>query len=127
MKIDHIAIYACDPESVRDFFVRFFGGTAGAPYHNPRTGLRSWFVGFGDGARLEIMGRPEVTPDPGGPMRSGYTHLSFSVGSREEVDALTRRLSEGGYATLDGPRTTGDGYYESSVRGPEGIAVEITE
>ena len=127
MKIDHIALYACTPEATRDFFIRFFRGKVGTPYHNPRTGLRSWFLTFDDGARLEIMGRPEVIPASGSPMQSGYTHLSFSVGSKARVDALTRELTDNGYALLDGPRTTGDGYYESSIRGPEGISIEITE
>ena len=36
------------------------------------------------------------------------------------------RLAEDGYEVLSGPRTTGDGYYESSVLGFEGVNLEIT-
>ena len=32
-----------------------------------------------------------------------------------------------GYTVTSDPRTTGDGYYESSIVGPEKILIEITE
>jgi lactoylglutathione lyase len=35
-------------------------------------------------------------------------------------------LRADGYRVLDGPRTTGDGYYESVVLDPDGNRVEIT-
>lgn len=50
----------------------------------------------------------------------------FSLGSRERVDALTRRLREAGYPTLSGLRVTGDGCCESGVAGVEGNRVELT-
>jgi lactoylglutathione lyase len=42
------------------------------------------------------------------------------------VDALTARLARDGFTVLDGPRRTGDGYYESVVLDPDGNRVEIT-
>jgi lactoylglutathione lyase len=42
------------------------------------------------------------------------------------VDALTARLRADGYRVLDGPRTTGDGYYESVVLDPDGNRIELT-
>jgi lactoylglutathione lyase len=48
------------------------------------------------------------------------------VGSEQGVDSLTSRLREDGYAVVDGPRRTGDGYYESVVLDPDGNRVEIT-
>lgn len=58
--------------------------------------------------------------------RTGYAHLAFSVGSKEQVDALTARLKLDGYEVISGPRTTGDGYYESCIIGIEGNQIEIT-
>ena len=87
----------------------------------------SEFDGKPDGeARLEIMTRPGLAAVDAAQTCYGYAHVSFSVGSREAVDALTSRLRNDGYEVTDGPRTTGDGYYESCVRGPEGCLVEIT-
>ena len=126
MKINHVALYVTDLESARDFFVKYLGGHSSDVYHNPRTHFRSYFLSFGDGARLELMTRPEIEDSEKPPMRAGYVHVSFSLGSREAVDALTQRLREDGYRVLDGPRTTGDGYYESCVVGIEGNLVELT-
>lgn len=127
MKIDHIALYVADLEAARGFFERFFGATAGPEYHNPATGLRTYFLSFGGGARLELMTRPGLAATPGCDLRMGYAHVAFAVGSRERVDSLTRELQQAGCTVVSGPRVTGDGYYESCVEGPGGCLVEITE
>ena len=127
MKIDHIALYVNDLEAARTFFARYFGATSGALYHNPRTGLRSYFLSFDDGARLELMSRPDTEDAPKSLFRTGYAHLALSAGGKEEVDRLTEQLRTDGFRIISGPRTTGDGYYESCIIGPEGNLIEITE
>jgi lactoylglutathione lyase len=57
---------------------------------------------------------------------TGYIHLAFSVGSSAHVNALTVQLGNDGYRVVDGPRWTGDGYYESCVLDPDGNRIEIT-
>lgn len=126
MRIEHVAMYVEDLEGARDFFVKYLGGVSNAGYHNPITHFRSYFLSFGDGSRLELMTRPELAAGEKGPFCCGYAHLAFQVGSREAVDSLTRQLREDGYPVLSGPRTTGDGYYESCVAGFEGNLIEIT-
>ena len=126
MKIEHIAMYVNDLEGAKNFFIQYFDAKANEIYHNPRTDFRSYFLSFADGARLEIMTKPELTDSGDLLSRFGYAHIAFSVGSKEAVDALTARLKEDGYRVLSGPRTTGDGYYESCVVGFEGNIVEIT-
>jgi len=42
------------------------------------------------------------------------------------VDRITQQLRDAGCEVMSGPRTTGDGYYESLVMGPEHIQLEIT-
>ena len=126
IRIDHTALYVNDLEGAKEFFIRYFDATSNEMYHNPRTGFRSYFLTFGDGARLEIMNKPQLRDDEKHVNRTGYIHLSFSVGSKEGVDALSARLNADGYAVIDGPRTTGDGYYECCVMGFEGNLIEIT-
>ncbi len=112
---------------MKAFFEKYFQGVSNALYHNPRTNLRTYILTFPDGsARLELMTRPEVEGDNESQFRAGFIHLSFSVGSKSAVDTLTATLNADGDETLSGPRTTGDGYYESCVKGPEGILLEIT-
>ena len=126
MKIEHIALYVSDLEGARDFFVRYFGAVSNNGYHNRTTDFRSYFLTFGDGARLEIMTRPELRDSQKDPVRTSFIHLALSAGSKEAVDALTARLAFDGYEVLSGPRTTGDGYYESCVAAFEGNLLEIT-
>ena len=127
MRIEHAAIYVNDIEAEKEFFTRYFGASAGEMYHNKNTGFRSYFLSFDGGARLELMTAPGLQNMDRPPLRTGFAHLAFSVGSRNEVDALTERLRADGCAVVSGPRVTGDGYYESCVLDAEGNRIEITE
>ena len=60
MRISHIAMYVQDLEVVKEFYIRFFGAKAGELYHNPKTGLKSYFLSFDEGTRLELMNLPEM-------------------------------------------------------------------
>ena len=126
MKIEHIAMYVNDLEKARNFFKTYFGAVSNEGYHNPKTDFRSYFLNFKDGSRLEIMTKPELTDSGDFLNRFGYAHIAFSTGSKEAVDSLTLRLKEDGYNVISGPRTTGDGYYESCIIGFEGNLIEIT-
>ena len=126
MRIEHIAMYVNNLESARDFFVKYLGGVSNDGYHNKTTGFRSFFISFDDGARLELMNKPDMDDAEKTVNRTGYVQLAFSVGSKEEVDRLTELLREDGFEVLSGPRTTGDGYYESCIVGLEGNQIEIT-
>ena len=125
MKIDHAALFVADLEGGAAFFETYFGGRRNHLYHNGKTGLSTYILSFEGGARLELMHLPSVA-ERGSQHLLGFAHVSFSVGSREPVDALTARLREDGYTVKSGPRVTGDGYYESSVLDKEGNAIEIT-
>lgn len=133
MKIDHIAMYVNDLEQVKCFFIKYFSAVSNELYHNSKTGLKTYFLTFSQGSRLEIMTRPNVThthsdsdSTRGLNTPAGYHHLAFSLGSETAVDHLTNQLREDGFKVLSGPRTTGDGYYESAIEGPEGNILELS-
>ena len=192
MKIEHVAIWVRDIDKVCEFYRKYFGGVVHPIYRNPTKQFTSQFVTFDDGARLEVMHRPDIcvernvgtvtslqsdthrsanekmraffrfltsavfhvkqlqTEEAAGnsftdisevqqvgsegantiakpdTQHLGFTHLSFSVGSKEEVDHLTQQMSSDGVSVVGQPRTTGDGYYESVVLDPEGNRIEIT-
>ena len=126
MKIEHIALYTNDLEKTKSFFEKYLGARANAGYHNTKTGFHSYFLSFDDGARLEIMNRPEMSDLPKELARTGYVHIAFSVGSKEKVDELTAVLKADGFEVISGPRTTGDGYYESCIVAIEQNQIEIT-
>ena len=132
MKIEHVAIWVKDIDKVCEFYRKYFDGVVHPIYHNPAKQFTSRFVTFDDGARLEIMHRPDIDVETEAMFHVehsehlGFAHLSFSVGSKEEVDRLTQQMSADGIQVVGQPRTTGDGYYESVVLDPEGNRVEIT-
>ncbi len=126
MKIEHIAIYVKDLEATKGYYERYFGATSNAMYHNQTTGFRSYFLSFADGARVELMNLAVLEEQSENPKRMGLIHLAFSVGSAEQVRALTEQIRLDGYKVTSEPRTTGDGYYESCVTDPEGNLIEIT-
>lgn len=126
MKIEHIAMYVNDLEKAKEFFVKYFNATANQEYHNQKTDFRSYFLSFDGGARLEIMNKPSLTDKKKEASQTGYIHIAFSLGSKEAVDELTIKMRSNGYEVVSGPRTTGDGYYESCIIGLEGNQIEIT-
>ncbi len=126
MRIDHVAMYVNDLEEAKNFFIKYFEAKANDGYHNKKTDFKSYFLTFKGGARLEIMNRPQMDDLSKSPVRTGFVHIAFSVGSHENVDILTERLKNDGYEVVSGPRTTGDGYYESCIIGSEGNQIEIT-
>lgn len=127
MRIEHIAMYVKDLEATRNFFEKYFHAKSNEGYYNKTTGFRSYFLSFDNGARLEIMNRPMLEGAEQTLMHTGYIHIAFSLGSKEAVDELTARIKQDGYEVISGPRTTGDGYYESCIVGIEGNQIEITE
>ena len=127
MKIEHVALYVKDLDGARKFFEKYFSAESGELYYNRNSGFKSYFLTFDGGARLEIMTRPEIQKDEKNLLCAGYAHVAFSAGSKTAVDALTEKLKADGYKVASGPRTTGDGYYESCFVGIEGNLIEITE
>jgi lactoylglutathione lyase len=128
MRIEHIAIWTPDIEKLRAFYETFFSTVAGERYTNPLTGFSSYFLEFDGWARLELMQLPGIpfTANDRYKQFTGLVHIAISVGSKEEVDALTGRIREHGFEVAGEPRTTGDGYYESVVFDPDGNRIEIT-
>ncbi len=129
MKIEHVAIYTRDLEALRSFYTKYFQATSNDLYVNPKKGFSSYFLSFSDGARLELMEMESIPDSLDDPVRqsTGIIHIAFSLGSRSAVDRMSERLREDGFRIVDGPRQTGDGYYECAFLDPDGNRIEITE
>lgn len=128
MRIEHLALWTTDIDRSAAFYATYFGGTSGPRYQNEAKGFESVFLSFADGARLEIMRTTTLAPliAHAGAQRMGLTHFAISLGSESAVNAMTERLRTDGFPILDGPRRTGDGYYESVTLDPDGNRVELT-
>lgn len=123
-RIEHVAMWARDLETLAAFYARWFGARVGERYENSRKGFASRFLEFGGGARLEVMTRTDIGARAAGE-QLGLAHFAITVGNEAAVDALAAQMAAEGIAVLDGPRRTGDGYYECVVSDPEGNRVEI--
>ena len=129
MKIEHVAIYTRNLEALRSFYTKYFEATSNELYVNPTKGFSSYFLSFSGGARLELMQMKSIPDSRDDPIAqsTGIIHIAFSLGSRAAVDRMSERLREDGFRILDGPRQTGDGYYECAFLDPDGNRIEITE
>jgi lactoylglutathione lyase len=127
-RIEHVALWVRDLDGICAFYAGYFGAKIGSRYENPAKGFASRFLAFESGARIEVMTTTSRSPVQleHGTDRMGLTHLALAVGSESEVDRLTNRLRADRHSVLEGPRRTGDGYYESVVLDPEGNRVELT-
>lgn len=128
MKIEHIAIWVKDLETVKSFYEKYFGAKSNEKYHNSAKQFQSYFLSFESGCRLEIMQKVGILDEPKSyeNQKTGIVHFAMSVGSQENVDSLTEILRNDGFEVVGNPRTTGDGYYESVVLDPENNIIEIT-
>lgn len=126
IKIEHVAMYVENIEAAKDFFVKYFEGTANEMYRNEKNQFCSYFITFADGARLEIMNMVGVEEKAKSVDYLGFIHLAFSLGSKEKVLELTETLRKDGYEVNSEPRTTGDGYFESAIMDLEGNKIELT-
>jgi len=128
VRIEHVALWTEDLGRLVSFYTGHLGARAGPLYTNAAKGFESRFLTFAGGARLELMRTTTLQPvrHAPGAERLGLTHLALSLGSERRVDEVTGALRAAGCAVLDGPRRTGDGYYESVVLDPDGNRLELT-
>ena len=128
MTLEHVAIWSADIDRLKGYYCRYFGGVANKPYHNTTRNFTSYFLRFGNGARLELMQQPGIPANGNDTVAQhlGLIHLAFAVDTLQEVDAKALELQQAGFLVLKGPRKTGDGYYEFETLDPDGNRLEVT-
>jgi len=129
MTLEHVAIWTDDLEKLRDFYIKYFGATAGEKYVNTTRSFQSYFLTFECGARLELMtmpGIPDNSNDTIQRQHKGIIHLAFGADTISQVDARAIELKRDGFRILSGPRKTGDGYYEFETLDPDDNRLEVT-
>lgn len=129
MKIEHVAIWTRQLEELKNYYTKYFEGIAGEIYINSAKSFQSYFITFDSGTRLEIMSNPDIPENQNDTVELqhiGLTHLAFEVESMTEVDLKAEELRSNGYPILNGPRKTGDGYYEFVSLDPDQNRIEVT-
>lgn len=129
MTLEHVAIWTNDLERLKKFYQKHFGGIPNDKYTNEKRGFHSYFLTFKSGARLELMMMDDIPANKNDTVKAqhqGIIHLAFGVDTIEEVDQKAKELQKDGYPILNGPRKTGDGYYEFETLDPDNNRLEVT-
>ncbi|RIH62959.1 glyoxalase/bleomycin resistance/extradiol dioxygenase family protein [Mariniphaga sediminis] len=127
MRISHVAIWTYNLEGLRNFYMHYFDASSSEIYYNHSKEFSSYFLLFDGDCSLEIMEMPKLSKSKNDPMKhyTGLAHFAIKVGTKTEVDRLTKLIRNDGFKIMTEPRTTGDGFYESTVLDPDGNRVEI--
>ena len=129
MKLDHVAIWTDKLETLKDYYMKYFGGIPNEKYTNEKKQFSSYFLTFESGTRLEIMTIPYIRDkitNLSAAQYIGITHLAFSMDTKEEVDEKAKQFLGDGHKIINGPRITGDGYYEFETLDPDFNRLELT-
>ena len=129
MILEHVAIWTNNLETLREYYMKYFGAVSNQKYINPKKKFESYFLSFESGARLELMTMIDIPGnknDTIGKQHLGIIHLAFGVETMKEVDLKAAELQTNGFNILSGPRKTGDGYYEFETLDPDNNRLEVT-
>ena len=107
MKISNVGIFVKDLEGAKNFFIDYFGAEVHAVYNEEENKYYSYIMKMGDGAKLELMTKPEIVDEKKDPNRTGFVHICVKVDSREKLDEIIAKIKADGYHIFYEPATTG--------------------
>lgn len=128
--LDHIHIYAADPEESARFYLDHLNAT---PVHRNTNINGDLRIFLALGGQILVVGSFPSGMAPAGPPSAGdgaYDH-GFGVahfGLRvEDVCAATAELSAAGVRVLAEPRSEPSGLTYAYIAAPDGVVVELTQ
>ena len=122
MRLHHVAFWTRRIDVLEDFYARHLGGKV--LFRHAIGNFRCTFMSLDDSVKIELMSRTELG-DPDLTERIGYSHLSLEVDSKARVDQLTETFRAAGIPIEKDKEQYDDGFYESSIRDPDGNVIEI--
>ena len=107
MKISNVGIFVKDLEGAKNFFINYFGAEVYAVYNEEENRYYSYIMKMGEGAKLELMTKPEIVDEKKDPNRTGFVHICVKVDSREKLDEIIAKIKADGYHIFYEPATNG--------------------
>ena len=107
MKISNVGIFVKDLEGANHFFINYFGAEVHAVYNEEENRYYSYIMKMGEGAKLELMTKPEIVDEKKDPNRTGFVHICVKVDSREKLDEIIAKIKADGYHIFYEPATNG--------------------
>lgn len=123
MFIGNVGMFVKDLEGAKKFFTDYFDAKLVATYNEEENGYYSYIMQIGDGAKLEIMTKPDMVELPQDPNRTGLAHINIKVETAEKRDEIIAKFKQDGYKILYEPATTGG--TECRAVTFEGIVLEV--
>ena len=122
MRVHHVAFWTRQIVVLEDFYTRHLGGKV--LFRHTIADFRCTLMSLDDSVKIELMtrtnlGAADITE------RVGYSHLSLEVDSKARVDELTEIFRTAGIPIEKDKEQYDDGFYESSIRDPDGNIIEI--
>jgi catechol 2,3-dioxygenase-like lactoylglutathione lyase family enzyme len=120
--LDHVRVMVPDVQRSRSFYERVLATLDYRIWHEPAPGL----VGFGPGAATEEPRATVWLREGAG--ESGGTLISFTVASRELVEAFHREALAAGGTDAGAPDLRSQfhpDYYSAYVLDPNGVTLEV--
>ena len=107
MEIKNVGLFVKDLEAAKKFFEDYFGAQVHAVYNEEEKGFYSYIMKFDQGAKIEIMTKPEIVDNEKHVNRTGYCHICIKVDSKEKLDEVIAKIHADGYEVLYEPATVG--------------------
>lgn len=107
MKISNVGIFVKDLEGAKNFFINYFGAEVHAVYNEEENRYYSYIMKMGEGAKLELMTKPDIVDEKKDPNRTGFVHICVKVDSREKLDEIIAKIKADGYHIFYEPATNG--------------------
>ena len=101
MFIGNVGMFVKDLEGAKKFFTDYFDAKLVATYNEEENGYYSYIMQIGDGAKLEIMTKPDMVDVPQDPNRVGLAHINIKVDTVEKRDEIIAKLKPVSYTHLD--------------------------
>lgn len=122
MKLHHIAFWTKNIDTLVEFYKTHFNGKVLSQHESGD--FRCIFIRICSSITLEIMTRISLHDFIAGE-RTGYSHFSIEVSSKDEVNKLTDYFIEQKIPLQKNKEQYDDGFYESAVLDPDGNIIEI--
>lgn len=122
MKLHHVAFWTNNMKEMIGFYQRHFEGEVLSEHQDGD--FRGAFLKICSESVLELMSKSNL--DTGNERQGvGYSHLSFEVPSKEEVDRKTEYFERQSVRFEKKRVQYEDGFYESAIFDPDGNIIEI--
>lgn len=122
MKLHHVAFWTNNLDALETFYVKYFNGKV--LFRHSKDDFKCVFIEVFDSIKIELMTRANL-PSQDLDERVGYSHLSIELDSKEKVNELTDFFSQEKVKIEKNKEQYDDGFYESSIRDPDGNIIEL--